>query len=129
MIAQVGFTLLLTVIVLMAFVQLRQIPLVGTAVIGAALFGGYLVWTPEDATAIAHLIGIGRGTDLILYVWVLISLTILLVLYLKTREHFQIITVLARTMALAEARSDSAEDTGPGPKDLPLGGDSDRREA
>jgi small membrane protein len=128
MIAQVGFTLLLTVIILMAFVQLRQIPLVGAAVIGAALFGGYLVWTPEDATAIAHLIGVGRGTDLILYVWVLISLAILLVLYLQIREQLQIIPVLARTLALAEARADGAEDTRSGPKDFRLGDNSDRRE-
>ena len=68
MIAQIVFTLLLIAIVLMAIVQLRRIPLVGAAVICAALFGGYLVWIPQHATLIAHLTGVGRGTDLVLYV-------------------------------------------------------------
>ena len=105
MIAQIVFTLLLIAIVLLAFVQLRHIPLVGAGVICAALFGDYLVWTPEHATLIAHSIGVGRGTDLLLYVWVLISFALLFVLYLNTREQFQTVTGLARAIALADART------------------------
>lgn len=114
MIAQIVFTLLLIAIVLMAIVQLRRIPLVGAAVICAALFGGYLVWIPQHATLIAYLTGVGRGTDLLLYVWVLISFAILFVLYLNTREQFQIITVLARTVALAEARTTNSAESNEG---------------
>lgn len=104
MIAQMTFTLVLTAIVLMACVQLRQIPLVGVAVICAALFGGYLIWSPEQATAMAHWLGVGRGTDLILYVWVLISFAVMLILYFNSREQLQSVTALARAIALAEAR-------------------------
>jgi hypothetical protein len=107
MIAQIIFSLMLIAIVLMAFVQLRQIPLVASAVICAALFGGYLIWNPEHATSLAHLFGIGRGTDLVLYVWVLISFALMLVLYFNSREQFQIVTVLVRAIALAEARTNS----------------------
>ncbi len=113
MIAQVTLTLLLGAIILMAFVQLRQIPLVGAAVICAALFGAYLIWNPEQATSIAHWFEVGRGTDLVLYVWVLISFGIMLVLDLNSREQFQIVTVLARTFALEAARINSAESTEP----------------
>ena len=109
MIAQLFFTALLTMIVLTAFVQLRQIPLVGATVICAAIFGGYLVWVPDHATLIAHWMGIGRGTDLILYVWILISSAILLILYLNAREQFQVITVLARTIALRDAEISANE--------------------
>jgi hypothetical protein len=91
----------------MAFVQLRQIPLVASAVICAALFGGYLIWNPDHATSVAHLFGIGRGTDLVLYVWMLISFALMLVLYFNSRKQFQIVTVLVRAIALAEARLDS----------------------
>ena len=107
MIAQIIFSLMLIAIVLMAFVQLRQIPLVASAVICATLFGGYLIWNPEHATSLAHLFGIGRGTDLVLYVWVLISFALVLVLYFNSREQFQIVTVLARAIALAEAHANS----------------------
>jgi small membrane protein len=109
MIAQFFFTALLLAIGLVTFAQLRQIPLVGATILCAALFGGYLVWMPDHATVIAHWIGIGRGTDLILYVWVLISSAILLVLYLNVRAQLAIITVLARAIALSEARASSAK--------------------
>jgi small membrane protein len=106
MIAQVVFTLMLTAVVLVAFVQLPRIPLVGGAVISVALFGAYIVWMPDHATYLAHLVGIGRGADLVLYVWVLISCAILLLFYLQLREQLQLITALARRMALAGAARD-----------------------
>jgi hypothetical protein len=103
MIAQVIFTVVLITVMLVAFAQLPQIPLVGGVVICAALFGAYIVWVPDHATYLANLVGIGRGADLVLYVWVLISCAILLLLYLNLREQFQLITTLARRMALADA--------------------------
>ena len=108
MIAQLFFTVVLTVVTLVAFAQLSQIPVVGLVVICAALFGGYIVWVPDHATYLANLIGIGRGADLLLYVWVLISCAILLLLYLNLREQSQLITALARKMALAEAAQGEA---------------------
>jgi hypothetical protein len=103
MIAQVVFTVVLIAVMLVAFAQLPRIPLVGGMVVCAALFGTYIVWMPDHATYLANLVGIGRGTDLVLYVWVLISCATLLLLYLNLREQFQVITALARRMALADA--------------------------
>lgn len=103
MIAQVVFTLVLLAVMLVAFAQFPQIPLVGGAVICAALFAAYIVWVPDHATYLANLVGIGRGADLVLYIWVLISCAILLLLYLNIREQLQLITTLARRMALADA--------------------------
>lgn len=103
MIAQAVFTLMLLAVMLVAFAQFPQIPLVGGAVICAALFGAYIVWVPDHATYLANLVGIGRGADLVLYIWVLISCAILLLLHLNIREQLQLITTLARKMALADA--------------------------
>jgi hypothetical protein len=50
---------------------------------------------------LAELVGIGRGADLILYVWVCISLILLLNLHLKIRMQLELITMLARKLALA----------------------------
>ena len=108
MIAQLFFTGVLIGVTLVAFAQLPQIPVVGSVVICAALFGGYIVWAPGDANYLAHLIGIGRGADLLLYVWVLISCAVLLLLYLNLREQSQLITALARRMALAETVREEA---------------------
>ena len=67
--------------------------------------GLYFVWVPAHATWLAALVGIGRGVDLILYVWVVISLIVLLNLHLKLRMQTETITVLARELAIANARS------------------------
>lgn len=103
MIAQALFTSLLLAVVLVAFAQLRQIPVLGGAVICIALFAAYIVWVPDHATYLANSIGIGRGADLVLYVWVLISSAVLLLLHLNSRNQLELITALARKMALAGA--------------------------
>jgi small membrane protein len=111
MIAQVVFTLVLMAVMLVAFAQIPQIPLVGGVVICTALFGAYIVWMPDHATYLANVVGIGRGADLLLYVWVLISCAILLLLYLNLREQGQLITALARKMALSDAASQKKDPT------------------
>jgi hypothetical protein len=109
MMAQLFFTLVLAMVMLVALSQMTQMPIVAGLVACTVLFGTYLVWRPEDATYFAHLIGIGRGADLLLYVWVLISFAILLVLYLSLRQQMQMITALARSVALREALANSAQ--------------------
>jgi small membrane protein len=61
------------------------------------------VWVPEHASRLASLVGIGRGVDLVLYTWVVISLIMLLNLHLKLRSQMELITVLARRIAIDEA--------------------------
>lgn len=63
----------------------------------------YLVWAPDSATAIAHLLGIGRGADLVFYCWGLISFALLLNLHFKMLKNLEQITVLARKLAIMEA--------------------------
>jgi hypothetical protein len=66
--------------------------------------GIYFVWMPEHSTQLAELVGIGRGVDLILYIWVCISLIVLLNLHLKLRTQTELITTLARKLAIADAQ-------------------------
>jgi hypothetical protein len=68
-----------------------------------AAAGLYFVWLPSHATALAAWAGIGRGVDLILYSWVAFSLVALFNLHLKIRAQMELITALARAMALANA--------------------------
>jgi hypothetical protein len=105
MIAQIIFTLALLAVVLIAFAQLQQLPVIGGMSICVALFGIYLVWMPEEATHIARFVGVGRGADLIMYVWILISFSVWLLIYLSMREQLQLITSLARNMALNDVFS------------------------
>jgi small membrane protein len=105
MIAQLILSALLGGILLYAWLEYRRAPAIGLLSVVAALTGLYFVWVPEHATRLAALVGIGRGVDLILYVWVVISLIVLLNLHLKLRQQTEVITVLARELAIANARS------------------------
>jgi hypothetical protein len=104
MIAQIGLTCLLSAVMVYAWTEYRKAPAVGSVGLFAAACGLYFVWLPSHASWLASLVGIGRGVDLILYVWVVISLIVFLNLHLKLRSQTEIITALAREIAIANAR-------------------------
>ena len=57
--------------------------------------------------------GIGRGADLVLYVWIIASLAMILVLIINLRRANASITKLTRELAILEANvktSDSVKD-------------------
>ena len=104
MIAQLVLSALLAGILLYAWTEYRRSPVVAVLTVFVASAGIYFVWVPEHSTQLAELVGIGRGVDLILYIWVCISLIVLLNLHLKLRTHMELITALARKIALADPR-------------------------
>ena len=119
MIASVILTAFLCGILVYAWSEQRRAPLVAACTVAAAVLGLYFVWFPSHANALAEIAGVGRGADLILYLWVLISLLILFNLHLKLRSQMELITELARETALLRAdigqdRNESPErNTGP----------------
>lgn len=105
MIAQIGFSVLLMGVMVYAWTEYRRAPVIGILSILIATAGLYFVWLPAHATWLATLVGIGRGVDLIIYVWIVISLILLLNLHLKLRSQGELITALAREIALANVRT------------------------
>ena len=67
--------------------------------------GALLRLVSQHSTQLAELVGVGRGVDLILYTWVCLSLIVLLNLHLKLRTQTELITTLARKIAIADAQS------------------------
>jgi hypothetical protein len=110
MIAQIILTGLLATVLLYAWTEYPRAPAVATVAMLTGLGGLYFVWAPLQATRLAETVGIGRGVDLILYIWVVISLLILLNLHLKLRAQTELITALARELALAGARARQARE-------------------
>jgi hypothetical protein len=68
-------------------------------VLGAAV----AVLFPQVLTWIANLVGIGRGTDLLLYLLVIAFLAVVATTYRRFRQMEEQITTLARHVALLEA--------------------------
>ncbi|HZD27932.1 MAG TPA: DUF2304 domain-containing protein [Xanthobacteraceae bacterium] len=103
MIAQFILSVLLAGIVVYAWSEYARSPAVAVLTLLVASAGLYFVWMPEHSTQLAEAVGIGRGVDLILYIWVCLSLIVLLNLHLKLRTQMELITALARKIALADA--------------------------
>ena len=61
--------------------------------------------TPELSTSVAHLVGIGRGVDLALYIAIFFLLSFTFNLYLSQREQSGLITRFARTVARSQVSS------------------------
>ncbi|MFI6845494.1 DUF2304 domain-containing protein [Kitasatospora sp. NBC_00085] len=62
----------------------------------------YAILRPGDVTWIAHKMGVGRGTDLVLYVMVLAMGFLTLNTFLRFRSLEKKLTDLARTVAINE---------------------------
>ncbi len=105
MIAQLFLSALLLGILLYSWLQYRRSPVVALAAVIAVCGGLFFVWFPSYATALAEFVGIGRGVDLVMYVWVVISLLIVLNLHLKLRSQMELITELAREIAVLKAEA------------------------
>jgi len=101
MIAQLMLSFLLCSVLVYAWAEYRRSPVVALTSFVVTLAGLYFVWVPGHSTRLAEFAGVGRGVDLILYTWVAISLIVLLNLHLKLRAQLELITALARTIALA----------------------------
>lgn len=76
-----------------------------------AVFAAGVVFAvePNWTTAIAHRLGISRGTDLLLYLLVLVVLYGFLVIYLKLRRVRRELTLLVRELAIRQAERDAGD--------------------
>lgn len=62
----------------------------------------YAVLRPNDVTWVANRLGVGRGTDLVLYLMVLALAFLALNTYLRFRSLEKKLTDMARTVAITE---------------------------
>ena len=79
----------------------RAVTLAFTAVVAVGI---YFVWLPDHTTIVAGWLGVARGTDLLIYVWILITLFFGVNLHLKIHAVRNNITELTRALALASPR-------------------------
>ena len=92
--------------------------------LGLVGFAAFAVWSilfPSVWNSIAHLVGVGRGTDVVLYALVLAFLSFTLTSYMRFRELENRYTRLARRIALDEARPVSAHGGSTGTPDTLTG--------
>lgn len=97
-------TFALLLVALFALREWRVSRLVGLGLLAVAVVGGVFVWVPGAADATARQLGVGRGADLVLYLYCAISFLLVLNLSLKLRTQHETLTRLARHVALENPR-------------------------
>ena len=102
--------LIVALVFLAGFVLTRRHTHAGRAwqkliLIGFFILAFIVVLFPEVTNVVAHFFGIGRGTDLLLYITVLLFIFYALNSYLKQQEQRDTLYRLARKIALLEANN------------------------
>ena len=87
---------------------LNQNRIIGIITCAISILGIYLVLYPESSTRIANILGVGRGADLLLYFLFFTSLLGLFTAYIKINQNHQLVTKLARSIALKNVKEQNS---------------------
>lgn len=99
----IGQILLLIGLALFIFyvIKIRKLVFDRIIFIIGAVIGIFLVFFPNVSTVIANWVGIGRGADLVFYLFIIVSLFYFVSVNAEVRNLQKQITELTRTQALA----------------------------
>ena len=86
----------------------RELAVRRLLILAFAVFAVLTVLFPGMLTRVAHLVGVGRGADLLLYATVLVLLGFLALQEARTKAAEKRTTYLARRLALDEAEQPAA---------------------
>ena len=111
MIFQVFLIIALLALSVYAYSQRRRAPLVAYGVLILTAGGLALTIAPDFANRMAEFIGVGRGADLILYVFVLIALAAIFNLHLRLRAQHETLTEIVRALAIRDATTSGSRET------------------
>ncbi|MFP2932706.1 DUF2304 family protein [Pyxidicoccus sp. 3LG] len=107
---RIFLTFMLAIVALYAVRGWRVSRIVSFMSLAASIVGLVLVWLTEVATRLAAFFGVGRGADLVFYVYITISFLMILNLSLKLRIQHETMTRLVRHLALRDARQPLSEE-------------------
>src|SRR5215203_6738513 len=96
-----------------ALSQHRRSRWLATALMVISVTGGIFVLLPNLTNEIANAVGVGRGADLVLYCFLLISLFAIFNIHLRLRASAGTTTELARALAITSATSPNSQAKSP----------------
>jgi hypothetical protein len=110
MIIQPIISLILLGILFFTLMQSRSGHLLRFAMIFSVALGIMLTWMPVLSNTIANYLGVGRGADLIFYIWILVSMLAFVALYFSFNRQNKQLTALSRAFALYVAENNLKQD-------------------
>jgi hypothetical protein len=117
MIIRVVLLVALLLCLVYAYARKSRSHLISGFMAGTAIVGAYIVLFPSHTNVVANLVGVGRGADLIIYCWIMISFIVAIDLRFRILEQQREITLLARRLALESARQSAEWPADPLPGD------------
>ena len=97
----------------LVFLRRNRMPIHIVIVFGLLAAGGWAVLFPEQTDEIANYVGVGRGVDLITYIFEVAALFTLVHYYTKFVELQRQLTDLTREMAILRADVERTPPTPP----------------
>ena len=94
---------ILTSLSVYALSQRRKAPLVAWLIFLSSLVGIVLSVFPDLTNDLAQLVGVGRGADLVFYLFIVIALAAIFNLHLQIRRNHEVMTEVIRRLALMSA--------------------------
>ncbi len=91
-----------------AWIQSRTSKFISASLTLLCCVGIVLVWFPDLAQTIAHSVGVGRGVDLVIYLWIFSSLFLSFNLHFQLRRERENFTRLVRSLAIERATQQSS---------------------
>jgi hypothetical protein len=92
----------LAVLIILALQQLRHQLFCRLSVIIMSLTGLVFVAFPEITSALAHRVGVGRGADLIIYLYMILFFIVSVALYMKIKNLEAKQTAFIRKVAIQQ---------------------------
>ena len=106
---------ILIVITAVATARSRVTPRIGLGWILLWLSAAIAIAFPELLVWLAQVLGIGRGTDLVLYVFILVGFVAFFATYLRFRRLEEQMTKIVRHIAIENAAREQDEKVAEGP--------------
>jgi len=93
----------------LVFLRRNRLPIHIVVVLALLSAGAWAVLFPEQTNQVAHYVGVGRGVDLITYIFEVAALFVLIHYYTKFVELQRQITDLTRELAILRAELEREE--------------------
>lgn len=106
MIVQLLLTLCFIVLAFFCWLRMGRVRFFAFILTLICLVGVYFIWFPNHLTYVANEMGVGRGADLLLYIFLTFVLFEFLVIRIREKERMELFTRLVRRIAIDNAKRD-----------------------
>lgn len=106
MIVQLLLTLCFIALAFFCWLRMGRVRFFAFILTLICLIGVYFIWFPSHLTYVANEMGVGRGADLLLYIFLTFVLFEFLVIRIREKERMELFTKLVRRIAIDNAKRD-----------------------